>query len=43
MFKSEKISYDILNLQDEYPTILFGLGVEDKGQDKEYGDVPPFI
>ena len=38
MFKSEQISSNILNLQDDYPTILFGLRVEDK----EDGDVPPF-
>ena len=42
MFKSEQISSDILNLQDDYPMILFGPRVEDKGQDKEDGDVPPF-
>ena len=42
MFKSKQISSDILNLQDDYPTILFGPRVEDKDQDKEDGDVPPF-
>ena len=42
MFKSKQISSDILNLQDDYPTILFGLRVEDKGHDNEDGDVPPF-
>ena len=42
MFKSEQISSNILNLQGDYPTILFGPRVEDKDQDKEDGDVPPF-
>ena len=42
MFKLEQISSHILNMQDDYPTILFGPRVEDKGHDKEDGDVPPF-
>ena len=42
MFKSEQISYVILNLQDDYPTILFGPKVEDKVHDNEDGDVPRF-
>ena len=42
MFKSEQISSDILNLQDDYPTIFFGPRVQDKGHDNEDGDVPPF-
>ena len=36
------MSFDILNLQDDYPMILFGPRVENKGHDKEDGDVPPF-
>ena len=42
MFKSKKISFDILNLQDDYPTILFGPRVEDKWYNNEDGDVSPF-
>ena len=42
MFKSENLSLDILNLQDDYPTILFGPRVEEKDHDDD-GDVPPFF
>lgn len=42
MFKSEKFSSDILNLQDDYPMTLFGMRVEDKAHNNEDGDVPPF-
>ena len=41
MFKSEQVSFDILNLQDDYPTLLFGPRVEEKDS-KSDGDVPPF-
>ena len=42
MFKFENVSLDILNLQDDYPTILFGPRVEEKDHDDD-GDVPPFF
>ena len=41
MFKSEQVSSDILNLQDDYPTVLFGPRVDKRNLDDD-GDVPPF-
>ena len=41
MFKFEQVSSDILNLQDDYPIVLFGLRVYEKDLEGE-GDVPPF-
>ena len=41
MFKYEHVSFDILNLQDDYPTVLFGPRVEEKDFEGD-GDVPPF-
>ena len=42
MFKTENESFDILNLQDDYPTVLFGPRVEEKDHDDD-GEVPPFF
>ena len=41
MFKPDQISFDILNLQDDYPTVLFGPRVEERDFEED-GDVPPF-
>ena len=41
-FKSENVSLDILNLQDDHPTLLFGPRVEENDHDDD-GDVPPFF
>ena len=41
MFKYEHVSSDILNLQNYYPTVLFGHIVEEKDSEGD-GDVPPF-
>lgn len=41
MFKYEHVSFDILNLQDDYPIVLFSHRVEKKDQDED-GDLPPF-
>ena len=42
MIKLENKSSDILNLQDDYPSVLFGLRAEEKGHDDD-GEVPPFF
>ena len=42
MFKTENESIGILNLQDYYPTILFGRRVEEKYHDDD-GEVPQFF
>lgn len=41
IIKLENESSNMLNLQDDYPTILFGLRVEEKDDDDD-GEVPPF-
>ena len=41
IFKFKQVSSDILNLQDDYPTVLFGPRVEEKYLEGD-GDVPPF-
>ena len=41
MFKSNQISSDILNLQDDYPTVLSGPRVEERDFEGD-SDVPPF-
>ena len=41
MFKLDQISFEILNLQDYYPTVLFGPRVEERDFEGD-GDVPPF-
>ena len=41
MFKYEHVSFDILNLQDDYTTVLFGPRVEENNLEGD-GDVSPF-
>ena len=41
MFKSKQVSSDILNLQDNYPTVFFGPRVEERDLEGD-GEVPPF-
>lgn len=41
MFKLDQVSFDILNLQDDYPAVLFGPRVEERDFEGD-GDVPPF-
>ena len=43
MFNSENVSSNILNLQDDYPTILFGPRVEEKDHNDDGGVHPLFI
>lgn len=42
MLKTQNETFDILNLQDDHPTVLFGPRVEDKDNDDD-GEVPPFF
>ena len=43
MVKLENESFDILNLQDDYPTISFGPRVQGKGHDDDVEFTPFFI